>query len=45
MMKIINENSLKLDDFEMVTSMTSKTTSKAPQPQNPANGFYFKFHF
>ena len=43
--KLYNEKSQKLDDFEILTSITSKTTSKTQQLQNLPSGFYFRLHF
>ena len=39
----MNLNSLKLDDFEILASMTSKMTSKPQQPL--PSGFSFQYIF
>ena len=41
----IMKSDKKLDDFVVLASVTSKTTSKTQQPMRLPNGFYFKLHF
>ena len=43
--KFYYEKWLKLDDFEILASVTSKMTSKPQQPRRPPIGFWFKWYF
>ena len=43
-LKFYFEKWWKLDDFEILASVTSKTTSKPQQPQSLPSGFYSKLY-
>ena len=45
MMKILNENLLKLDEIQILASATSKMTSWPQRPRKWLSGFFQKIHF